>query len=121
MPRTIALPDPLVSRLETTARSQRTTVDALVVTILDRAVAVPEAADDWPELNARRTALIQQRFATGLSSAETAELQRLQEQADQHVEALDAEMLRDVDALRAGLESSHFERRQRGELPHAIR
>ena len=104
MPRTIALPDPLVSRLESTARSQRTTVDALVVTILDRAVAAPESTDDWPELNARRTALIHQRFATGLSPAETAELQRLQEQADERVEALDAEMLRDVDALRVSVE-----------------
>ena len=89
MPRTIALPDPLVSRLETTARSQRTTVDTLVVSLLDRAVAAPDSTDDWPELNARRTALIHQRFAAGLNLAETAELQRLQEQVDQHVESLD--------------------------------
>ena len=106
MPRTIALPDPLVSRLEKSARSQRTTVDALVVSLLDRAVAAPDSTDDWPELNARRTALIRQRFATGLNPAETAELQRLQEQADQHVESLDAEMLRDVAALCVSVEQA---------------
>ena len=99
MPRTIALPDPLISRLESQARSQHTTIDALVVTILDRAVHRPEFNTNWSKLNARRMALIHQRFASGLNPSEVAELQQLLEQADQQVESLDAEMLRDVPAL----------------------
>ena len=101
MPRTIALPDPLISRLESQARSQHTTIDALVVTILDRAVDRPEFAADWSKLNARRVALIRQRFASGLNPSEIEELQQLQQQADQQVESMDAEMLRDVNALHA--------------------
>ena len=99
MPRTIALPDPLISRLESQARSENTTIDALVVTILDREVDRPGFAADWSKLNARRVALIHQKFASGLNPSEIAELQQLQEQADQQVESFDAEMLRDVNAL----------------------
>ncbi len=99
MPRTIALPDTLISRLECQARSQHTTIDALVVKILDRAVDRPEIASDWSKRNARRVALIRQRFAIGLNPSEIAELQQLQQQADQQVEFLDAEMLCDVNAL----------------------
>ena len=63
MSQTIAVPERLAARLEQKAQWQRTTVESLVVTILDAAVGPDDLGDDWSAKNARRVALIHQRFA----------------------------------------------------------
>ena len=104
MSQMIAVPDKLACRLEHAARSQRTTVESLVGTILEEAIPHEENADDWPEKNARRGGLIQQRFARGLSTAEAQELDQLQSLAMRRLEAWDAQRLRDVNVLRNAVE-----------------
>lgn len=104
MPHSITLPDRLVRRLESTARYQHTTVDALVVRILDREVA--ESDDEWQSLNRRRVELIRRRFNSGIDEAESEELQRLQALADQHLDQLDAAMLQEVEDLCVSIEGA---------------
>lgn len=60
--------------------------------------------DDWPSKNARRVALIRQRFAQGLNASETQELEHLQELAAQRLEAWDSQLLSDVAAMREAVE-----------------
>lgn len=100
MPQTIAVPERLAARLEQKAQSQRTTVESLVVTILDAAIDSADSSDDWSAKNARRVALIHQRFAQGLNAAELCELEHLQDFAAQRLEAWDSQLLNDVAAMR---------------------
>ncbi len=104
MSQTIAVPERLAARLEKKARSQRTTVESLVVTILDAAIDADDSSDDWSAKNARRVALIHQRFAQGLDAAETRELEHLQDLATERLEAWDSQLLSDVAAMREAVE-----------------
>ena len=104
MSQTIAVPDKFVARLEKKAHSQQTTVESLVVTILDAAIDADDSSDDWSAKNARRVALIHQRFAHGLDAAETRELEHLQDLATERLEAWDSQLLSDVAAMRKAVE-----------------
>jgi hypothetical protein len=61
----------------------------------------PLVPQPWRATNQRRVALIDKQFSGGLSDQEQAELQRLQELADQQLEELDALMLTDVGRMEA--------------------
>ena len=74
MSQTIAVPERLAARLEQKAQWQRTTVESLVVTILDAAVGPDDLGDDWSAKNARRVALIHQRFTQGLGKRKGSQL-----------------------------------------------
>ena len=71
---TIAVPERLAARLEQKAQWQRTNVESLVVTILDAAVGPDDLGDDWSAKNARRVALIHQRFTQGLGKRKRSQL-----------------------------------------------
>ena len=104
MSQTIAVPERLAARLEKQAQSQRATVESLVVTILDAAIDADDSRDDWSATNARRVALIHQRFSQGLDAAETRELELLQDLATERLEAWDSQLLSDVAAMREAVE-----------------
>ena len=104
MTQTIAVPERLVARLEKKAHSQKTSVEMLVASILDEAIRFDDSNDDWPERNARRVLLINQRFAQGLNAAEMQELEGLQNQAIQRMEAWDSQLLNDVGAMQKAVE-----------------
>ena len=55
------------------------------------------------KITARRSRipLLRQQFASGLTAEETAELQQLQRQTDEHLESLDSQMLDDVAQMEA--------------------
>ena len=104
MSQTIAVPERLAARLAKKAKSQRTTVESLVVTILDAAIDADDSSDDWSAKNARRVALIHQRFTQGLDAAEVRELDQLQELATQRLEAWDSQLLSDVAAMQKAVD-----------------
>ena len=63
-----------------------------------------DSRDDWSAKNARRVALIHQRFAQGLDATETRELEHLQDLATERLEAWDSQLLSDVAAMRKAVE-----------------
>jgi hypothetical protein len=108
---TITVSGELAGELKTMAHAERVGVEELTVRILESAItALPvtqkpaaqeSAAQEWAVQNRRRVALIDRRFSKGLNQAEQAELQRLQQEADRHVEELDARMLADARKMQA--------------------
>ncbi len=92
MPITLTVADPLASSLQCEAERRHLSVEQFALHVLGQAVQ----GADWPAVNRRRTTLIQKQFAEGLTTAEAAELQALQLQADQHLELLDAQRLDDI-------------------------
>ena len=103
---TISLPDPLVDQLRLRAEAERVSVDELASTVLAEAMQRPLDSAKWGMQNQRRLALIRQRFASGLSTAEAEELRILQNAADWQVEAMDRAMLADVQAMKQAVEAS---------------
>ena len=96
----ITLDDELASQLQVQADALNLSVDELARQILGEAVATRGAAGEaWQVCNQRRVALIRKQFAEGLRAEESSELQRLQAQADQYVEHLDAQRLDDLKQL----------------------
>ena len=104
MSQTIAVPERLAARSEKKAQFQRTTVESLVVTILNAAIDADDSSDDWSGKNAWRAALIHQRFTQGLDAAETRELEHLQDFATERLEAWGSQLLGDVAAMREAVE-----------------
>jgi hypothetical protein len=92
MPLTITVKDPLASELQSKAEMRKIPVEQFALEVLGQAVK----RYDWPATNRRRLALIQKQFAEGLTPAEAAEVQDLQRQADQTLEALDAPRLEGI-------------------------
>jgi hypothetical protein len=92
MPLTIIVTDPLALKLQSEAAGRKMSVEQFALEILGQAVP----SDDWVIANQRRVALIRQQFAGGLTAAEAAELQELQQRADRHLESLDSQMLADI-------------------------
>jgi hypothetical protein len=103
---TISLPDPLADQLRIRAQAERLSVDELASAVLAAAMRQPLDRETWGQHNQRRLALIRTRFSTGLSKAEEQELRALQELADRQVEAMDREMLSDVQAMKRAVEAS---------------
>jgi len=95
MPLTITVKDPLARELQSAADQRNIAVEQLANELLGQAVHEHE----WPAANRRRLALIRKQFAEGLNASETAELQGLQYQADQRLETLDSEMLKDISSM----------------------
>ena len=93
---TINVSEPLARRLQSRAEAQRVSVEERASQILESGIQGPLAPDQWSVANKRRVLLIEKRFSSGLTDEEQAELQRLQDLADQQLEELDALMLRDV-------------------------
>ena len=96
----ITLDDELASQLQVQADALNLSVDELARQILGEAVATRgDEGQAWHVCNQRRVKLIRKQFAEGLSPEESSELQRLQDQADQYVEHLDAQRLDDLKQL----------------------
>ena len=93
---TITVPEALARRLQSRAEAERVSVEELASRILESGMRSSLAPEQWSIANKRRVLLIEKRFSSGLTDEEQAELQRLQELADQHLEELDALMLQDV-------------------------
>jgi len=93
---TIIVNDPLASALLSEAADRNVPVQQFALNVLARAVGQP---NDWPVSNRRRLALIQKQFGGELTTDEAAELQELQIQADQHLESLDVETMKDVSQM----------------------
>ena len=93
---TITVGERLARRLQSRAEAQRVSVEELASQILESGIQGPLAPDQWSVANKRRVLLIEKRFSSGLTDEEQAELQRLQDLADQQLEELDALMLQDV-------------------------
>ena len=94
----ITLDDELATQLQVQADALNLSLDELARRILGEAVATRgDEGVAWHVCNQRRVELIRKQFAEGLNAEESSELQRLQEQADQHVEHLDTQRL---DALK---------------------
>jgi len=103
---TIEIDDPLASLLQTTAASRLVTADQLAKQLL--ADALVDKDEDWASLNRRRIELIRKSNRQGLSSEETAELQQLQDAADQRLEQGDLELLDQLDRFRTEVEKLPF-------------
>ena len=97
----ISVSDSLASKLQSRAETERISVDELAERLLQSGVESPLEPEQWRTANRRRLALIEKRFASGLTDDEKAELRRLQELADQQREELDARMLPDVARMEA--------------------
>jgi plasmid stability protein len=96
----IMLDDELATQLQVQADALNLSIDELARQILGEAVATRgDEGAAWQVCNQRRVELIHKQFAEGLSSEESSELQRLQDQADQHVEHLDEQRLDDLKHL----------------------
>jgi plasmid stability protein len=96
----ITLDDELATQLQVQADALNLSVDELARQILGEAVATRrDEGAAWQVCNQRRVELIRKQFAEGLSSEESSELQRLQDQADQYVEHLDEQRLDDLKQL----------------------
>lgn len=96
----ITLDDELATQLQVQADALNLSVDELARRILGEAMSTQrDEGTAWQICNQRRVELIRKQFAEGLSSEESSELQRLQDQADQHVEELDAQRLDDLKHL----------------------
>ena len=98
---TITVPDTLAGRLRSRAQVEKVPVDELASRFLENGMQLPLEPEQWRIANERRMALIEKRFTGGLMDNEQAELQRLQEVADQQLEELDAVMLQDVARMEA--------------------
>ena len=103
---TIQIDDPLASILQTTAASRFVTADQLAKQLL--ADALVDKDGGWASLNRRRVELIRMSNRLGLSSEETAELQQLQDSADQRLERGDIELLDRLNRFRTEVEKLPF-------------
>jgi hypothetical protein len=92
MPLTITVKDPLAAELQSAADGRKIAVEQFALEVLGQAVQMHE----WPAFNRRRLHLIRKQFADSLTAVEAAELQELQRQADENLESLDREMLKDI-------------------------
>lgn len=101
MPLTITVPEPLAEKLQSRAQAENLPVDELASRLLESGMQRPLVPQPWRATNQRRVALIDKQFSGGLSDQEQAELQHLQELADQQLEELDALMLTDVGRMEA--------------------
>jgi hypothetical protein len=93
---TITVPEPLAKRLQSRAEVEKVPVEELASRLLETGIQRPLEPAQWTIANERRVALIEKRFAGGLTDGEQLELQRLQDLADQQLEELDRLMLEDV-------------------------
>ena len=93
---TITVSDPLATKLQSLAAAERVSVDQLASRLLKSSVERPLEPETWSTVNQRRLALIEKRFAQGLSAEEQQELPQLQEIADRQLEELDEKMLSDL-------------------------
>jgi hypothetical protein len=96
---TITLSDPLASRLQSRADTERVPVGELASRLLEHGIQSPLDAEPWRIANQRRLVLIQKRFSSGLSNEEAIELQQLQELADRQLEEMDMHLLHDVASM----------------------
>ncbi len=102
MPVTITLHPDLAERLRAQAQARHLFVPQWALAILANASERPDHPETWTELNARRLALIDQRYGAGLSEVEEQELQALQEAAAKHFEPADRRRWEDVQRLAHG-------------------
>ena len=99
MATTIRLDDALASRLGSEARSRRMSVEELSRRLLIEAVQRIEGSSDWDVRNQRRIELIRKSTNARLTSAEQAELDELQAELYQRMEAMDQELLSRLNEL----------------------
>ena len=98
---TITVPEPLARRLQSRAEVEKVPVEELASRLLENGIQGPLEPAQWASANERRVALIEKRFASGLTEQEQEELQHIQDVADQQLEELDALMLQDVARMEA--------------------
>lgn len=95
----INVPEPLATQLQTRAQAEQVPVDELASRLLESCIRATLPPEQWKTANARRVALIEKRFLSGLTSQEEEELQALQEMADRQLDELDQTLLRSVSEL----------------------
>ena len=90
---TITLNDDLAFRLARGAEQQRLSIQEWATRILEQAADPEHGESAWRDLNARRLALISKEFSSGLTDAENAELDALQEAVARASEPQDRRLL----------------------------
>jgi len=99
MPVTITLNPDLAERLRAQARARHLSVQQWALVILANASERPDHPETWTELNARRLALIRQRYEAGLNAAEEKELETLQDATAKAFEPVDRRRREHVQAV----------------------
>jgi len=98
----IQLDDALASKLRSEATARRLSVEEFSGRLLAEALQHIEASNDWRGRNQRRIELIRKSTTAQLMLAEQAELDELQAELHQRMEATDRELLGKL----SGLESA---------------
>lgn len=99
MPVTITLNPDLAERLRVQAEARHLSVQQWALAILANVSERPNHPETWTELNARRLALIRERYGTGLSEVEEQELQLLQDATAKCFESADRRRWQHVQRL----------------------
>jgi hypothetical protein len=101
---TLAIDEPLASRLQAKAAARQVSPEEFARTLLGEALQQMDDAEAWEGQNQRRIALIRKSSAEALTEAEQAELQWLQDAADRRLEARDRELLAQLDRFKHAVE-----------------
>jgi len=97
---TISLDEPLVELLRRRAAANDITPELAAGELLNYALRRLADEEAWRESNQRRAALIGKSRRLGLTEEETCELNRLQSEIDQRLEATDRKLLRVAEEFR---------------------
>jgi hypothetical protein len=97
---TLAIDEPLASRLQAKAAARQVSPEEFARALLGEALQQMDDAETWEGQNQRRITLIRKSSVEALTEAEQAELQWLQNAADQRLEARDRELLAQLDRFK---------------------
>jgi len=101
---TIQLDDPLASQLHDRASASQLPPQEYARRLLGEALQSLDESAKWDTQNRRRIALIRKSVHEGLAIDEQAELQSLQEAADQRLEARDRQLLDELARFKEAVE-----------------
>ena len=97
---TLAIDEPLASRLQAKAAARQVSPEEFARALLDEALQQMDDSDAWEVQNQRRIALIRKSSVEALTEAEQAELQSLQDATDRWLEVRDRELLAQLDRFK---------------------
>jgi hypothetical protein len=101
---TIALDESQAAQLQSQASSRHLSPEQFARVLLGEALGRMVAEQKWDAVNRRRGELIRQSRSSGLSAAETAELDQLQAAVDGRLEPMDRQLLAAAEHLRQRVE-----------------
>ena len=108
---TIAIDEPLASRLQAQAAARQVSPEECARALLGEALQHMDDSEAWEVQNQRRIELIRKSAVETLTEAEQAELQSLQDAADRRLEERDWALLTQLDRLKRAIEQRASEAR----------